>query len=368
MAAFKDGIAPGASPKAVNEEDNPFTHYYAQLLHQGNMLADDVRTGTYQKAMLDNREDFEGKVVLDVGTGTGILAFFACQAGAKKVYAVDASDSADVARTISEANGYGDRVEVIKGKIEEIELPEKVDIIISEPIGFLLVHERMLESYAAARERFLKPGGVMFPTTGSIFLAPITDAALYQEQEEKIVFWNQTDFYGIDMTCVLPRANIEYFSQPVVGYFDPSTIVSSGRTKHTVDFRAVLPEELHEFTVEFAFRVDKTSIMHGLGGWFDIDFQGSDPEKKVVLSTAPDKPGTHWYQCRLLYHEPLAVNKGQTVRGSLHFKVNEKYSYCIKMTASIDGTNISTSSDINLHDQIYHYLYTPQVEGAFTCA
>ena len=105
--------------------------------------------------------------------------------------------------------------------------------------------------------------------------------------------------------------------------------------------------------------------MHGLGGWFDIDFQGSDPEKKVVLSTAPTS------------REPIGISAAYSITSlwstrvrrfvSLHL-VNEKYSYCIKMTASIDGTNISTSSDINLHDQIDHHLYTPQVEGAFTGA
>jgi histone-arginine methyltransferase CARM1 len=58
---------------------NPFTQYYAQLLHQANMLQDSVRTGTYQQAMLQNSADFADKVVLDVGTGTGILAFFAIQ-------------------------------------------------------------------------------------------------------------------------------------------------------------------------------------------------------------------------------------------------------------------------------------------------
>ena len=67
------------------EDDNPFTHYYGQLLHQGNMLQDLVRTGTYQQAFLQNRVNFEDKVVLDVGTGTGILSFFAVQAGARKV-------------------------------------------------------------------------------------------------------------------------------------------------------------------------------------------------------------------------------------------------------------------------------------------
>ena len=143
------------------QDANPFTVYYAQLLHQGNMLQDYVRTGTYRHAFMSNTTDFTDKVVLDVGTGTGILALFAVQAGARKVYAVEASESAEVARTLVAANGYADKIEIIQGKLEEINLPEKVDIIISEPIGFLLVHERMLETYAVARERFLKPGGWM---------------------------------------------------------------------------------------------------------------------------------------------------------------------------------------------------------------
>ena len=64
-----------------DDKSNPFTQYYAQLLHQGNMLQDLTRTGTYRHAFLSNQIDFKDKVVLDVGTGTGILAIFACQAG-----------------------------------------------------------------------------------------------------------------------------------------------------------------------------------------------------------------------------------------------------------------------------------------------
>lgn len=79
-----------------------------------------------------------------------------------------------IARQLADQNGFAGVVEVIQGKIEEVELPQKVDVIISEPIGFLLVHERMLESYIVARERFLKPAGLMMPTTGSIVLAPMT--------------------------------------------------------------------------------------------------------------------------------------------------------------------------------------------------
>lgn len=139
---------------------------------------------------MQNSGDFSGKVVLDVGTGSGILAFFAAQAGARKVYAVEASKSAEVAKLLARHNGFEDIVEVVKGKIEDISLPEKVDIIISEPIGFLLVHERMLESYVTARNRFLKPGGIMMPTTGSIVFAPLTDDALYREILMKSEFWN----------------------------------------------------------------------------------------------------------------------------------------------------------------------------------
>jgi histone-arginine methyltransferase CARM1 len=187
------------------------------FLSTGNMLADYVRTGTYQKAIYNNSTDFAGKVVLDVGTGTGILAFFALQAGAARVYAVDASNAVIVAKKLAEANGFGDRMIVIKGKIEEINLPEQVDVIISEPIGFLLVHERMLESYVVARDRFLKPEGLMMPTTGSIVLCPISDEACHKEQLDRVAFWEARDFYGVDLSAVVEQAYLEYFSQPIVG-------------------------------------------------------------------------------------------------------------------------------------------------------
>ena len=177
--------------------EHAFTHYYGMLVHQQNMLADNVRTGTYRNAILNNSSDFNGKVVLDVGTGSGILAFFAIQAGARKVYAVEASDVAESAAKLVAANNLSDRIIVIKGKVEDIELPEKVDIIISEPMGFMLVHERMLESYVAARDRFLTPTGLMMPSTGTIFISPFSDQGLYDEQISKVSFWSQKSFYGV---------------------------------------------------------------------------------------------------------------------------------------------------------------------------
>ncbi|MBA0858167.1 hypothetical protein Goshw_022393 [Gossypium schwendimanii] len=125
-----------------------YFHYYGQLLHQQNMLQDYVRTGTYYAAVIENRVDFTGRVVVDVGAGSGILSLFAAQAGAKHVYAVEASEMADYARKLITGNPtLGQRITVIKGKVEEVELPEKADILISEPMG-MLVCEALLFSFS----------------------------------------------------------------------------------------------------------------------------------------------------------------------------------------------------------------------------
>ena len=116
------------------------------------MMQDFIRTSTYQKAILDNPIDFNGKVVLDVGAGSGILSFFAQQSGAKRVYAVEASSIAMHANKLVAANRVDEVIKVVSGKIEEIELPEQVDMIISEPMGYMLLNERMLETFLHAKK------------------------------------------------------------------------------------------------------------------------------------------------------------------------------------------------------------------------
>jgi hypothetical protein len=96
---------------------------------------DVTRTGTYHSAILDNRPDFDGKVIMDVGAGSGILSLFAAQAGAAKVYAVEASGMAKFAAKLAAANPtFGKAVEVLHSKVEELSLPEgeKVDVLVSE--------------------------------------------------------------------------------------------------------------------------------------------------------------------------------------------------------------------------------------------
>lgn len=115
--------AGATAPYTQAEEDDYYFNSYAHFGIHEEMLKDDIRTRAYRDSLLKNAHLLKDKVVLDIGCGTGILSMFAAQAGAKHVYAVDMSDIADTAREIVRANGLSDVITVIKGNIEELDLP-----------------------------------------------------------------------------------------------------------------------------------------------------------------------------------------------------------------------------------------------------
>ena len=142
---------------------------------------------------------------------------------------------------------------------------------------------------------------------------------------------------GADLTTMKQDAIAEHMSQPVVGYFSPKILLSEQTSNFFFDFHTCTVAELQTFEIPLNFKIDKTGICHGIACWFDCDFIGSGG--KTVLFTGPEKPGTHWYQCRLLFVEPLAVNKGQTISGLLKFQANDKFSYDVDVYCKIDGTS-----------------------------
>ena len=157
------------------DHDYYYGSYSNFYIHE-EMLKDSVRTRAYQQAIEQNPEDFKDKIVLDIGAGTGILSIFAARAGAKHVYAIENAEIAHFAREIIKRNGLSDKITVIKGKMEEIELPvPAVDIIISEWMGYFLLYESMLDCVLWARDKYLVKGGKMLPDRATLYIAAIED-------------------------------------------------------------------------------------------------------------------------------------------------------------------------------------------------
>jgi protein arginine N-methyltransferase 1 len=258
-----------------------YSHFY---IHE-EMLKDYVRTEAYRRAIENNPNDFKDKIVLDIGAGTGILSIFAARAGAKHVYAVENAEIAYFAREIIKQNGLEDKITVLKGKMEEIELPvPKVDIIISEWMGYFLLYESMLDSVLWARDKYLNKGGKMLPDKAQIFVASIEDEKF---KNNKINFWKNV--YGVNMSCLSHAA----LKEPLIDVCDHYMVNSDTCKIIEFDLLKVKTEDL-EFSVQYDVKINRNDKVHAIVAWFDTLF--SDLEHPITLSTSPFKEYTHWKQ------------------------------------------------------------------------
>ncbi|ODQ65548.1 S-adenosyl-L-methionine-dependent methyltransferase [Nadsonia fulvescens var. elongata DSM 6958] len=291
-------------------------HYFGSYDHFGiheEMLKDDVRTLAYRNAIYQNRHMFKDKVVLDVGCGTGILSMFAARAGAKHVIGVDMSNIIGMARKIVKINGFEDKITLIQGKIEEVEIPfPQVDIIISEWMGYFLLYESMLDSVLVARDKYLAPGGLIFPDKSTIYLAAIEDG---DYKEEKVGFWK--DVYGFDYS---PFEEI-VLADPLVDIVELKNVVSDPCAIFDIDLYTVTIEDL-AFKRDFTLKARRNDLVHAVVGWFDIEF--SRCHKPVTFSTGPHAKYTHWKQTVFYLGQDTAVCSGEEITGSISCIPNEK--------------------------------------------
>ena len=173
------------------------------------MLSDSVRTSSYRDALVKNPDSLRDALVLDIGCGTGILSMFDAQAGAKDVLGVDCSDIIYKAMDIVRENKMDDKVKLVKGRLEENELPyEKYDIIVSEWMGYFLLFEGILDSVLVTRDNYLVPGGMVLAHRCTIELCAIADTKRF---DSLVRFWS--DVFGYAMPCmrspVLEEASVE---------------------------------------------------------------------------------------------------------------------------------------------------------------
>jgi type I protein arginine methyltransferase len=193
---------PTDAPPTLNPDWRRFDAAYGHV----RMLDDRTRTARYQAAI--RAVVRPGDVVVELGTGTGVLSVTAAQAGAARVYAIEASSIADAARRVFAENSVVDRVTLVEGISSRVTLPERCDVLISELIGRDPLEEEVLEFTRDAVTRFLKPGGRLVPSTLEMFAMPVTLPSDVRRHwtftNEAVAEWRSA--YGIDFSS-LPESS-----------------------------------------------------------------------------------------------------------------------------------------------------------------
>ncbi|KAJ9092510.1 hypothetical protein QFC19_008723 [Naganishia cerealis] len=337
------GKGTGAKVKKPKDNDSYyFDSYAANDIHE-LMLRDTTRTVSYGRFILSNPDVFKDKLVMDVGCGTGILSMFAARAGAKHVYAIEASGFANKARQNIKNNGLQDVITVIQGKVEEIQLPvQHVDVIISEWMGYMLLYEAMLDSVLHARDRFLVPGGLMVPSQTRIILAGVTGQQLW---DEGFGFWDNV--YGFDMSAMRPTR----CQDGLIEIVQPQEICTTETIVTDINTHSATVKSL-DFHSEFELFPKPSdgksaTQIRAFITWFDTFFShdsspsGQAPSSQecsteffpddayvhpiegaqfdkghadVSFTTGPRGKPTHWKQVVFMLKQPISLEQGELIR------------------------------------------------------
>ncbi|NXH11493.1 ANM8 methyltransferase, partial [Bucco capensis] len=260
-----------------------------------------------------------------IGSSGEVPKLSATSLGTCAQKAIECSSISDYSEKIIKANHLDNIITIFKGKVEEVELPvEKVDIIISEWMGYCLFYESMLNTVIFARDKWLKPGGLMFPDRAALYVVAIEDR---QYKDFKIHWWENV--YGFDMTCIRDVA----MKEPLVDIVDPKQVVTNACLIKEVDIYTVKTEEL-AFTSAFCLQIQRNDYIHALVTYFNIEF--TKCHKKMGFSTAPDAPYTHWKQTVFYLEDYLTVRRGEEIYGTISMKPNEKNVRDLDFTVDLD--------------------------------
>jgi Ribosomal protein L11 methyltransferase (PrmA) len=263
-------------------------------------LADLARVFAFRQAISEVVRP--GDVVLDLGAGTGILGLLACQSGAKRVYSIDEGGMIELARGICRVNGFQDRVVFIKGLSTRVNLPEKVDVVVADQIGRFGFEAGLLEYFSDARERFLKPDGVMIPSRVDLCVAPVECPEMWDHVE----FWNNSpagfDFRPAHSIAVNSGYPVKLRPEHLLG---DSTVLTS------LDPSVAIPAPLNP---EVSVVADRAGILHGIGGWFSAQLSPGMIMSNSPLAAQPINRMNVFFPI----DRPLVLEKGDRVQITMH--------------------------------------------------
>jgi protein arginine N-methyltransferase 1 len=260
------------------------------------ILDDPVRQAAFQKAI--NRAVRPGDVVVDLGCALGNFSVYACRAGAARVYAVEAAGIIEVAREVVAANGFGDRVTFLRGLSTSLNVPERADVVIFEDFSTTLVSPAVVRTVTDAVRRWLKPGGVMVPLRGRIWVAPVEDARGHHELDR--FAWTGDRVFGVDVT----PSRRAIFATGHSRQLKPGALLAEPALVGEVDLAQLRSAALK---VEANVEMTRLAAIHGLLVWFDLDVGGE------WLEMGPRGPEAVWPQVLFPFPDPPLGEAGQTV-------------------------------------------------------
>jgi len=263
---------------------------FGNLYEHEKMLADSVRVETYQKAI--RKHVSQGDLVLDLGTGTGILSFFADQQNPKKIYALDHSEFIDVAKKISEQNGFKN-IEFVRCNSRNFNPDVRFDVIIHEQIGDYLFNENMLQNLLDLKRRLLKPGGKILPGGFEMYLEPVCLAHSFRTP----FIW-ENHLHGVDFTFLkseqdslaVYRPDVyqqEWLDARAVQHFlcEPEPILH-------FDLNTLTAEEEIPQSIEITRQVTNSGTLDSFCLYFKVIF-----DEELKFDTSPFSARTHWGNC-----------------------------------------------------------------------
>jgi len=267
------------------------------LEYHRSLISDTARCEAFHQAI--QKVVRPGDVVLDIGTGSGLLAMFACQAGARRVYALEEGMIGDLAEELFQKNGMSDRITLLRGRSWDIELPEKVDVVVSETLWNFGLGEGILKTLGDAKRRFLKPDGRIVPERMALHVAPVQT----HERHQELARWNRK-ICGVDMSGAYGMAKSNMYRMVLT----PEML----RAESQILCDLELGRDPDWVRGEVEFEVKYDGLIHGLGGWFDAELTDG-----VRLHNAPPSPAPSWKHAFMPLPEPIEVRAGDLLTAEI---------------------------------------------------